>query len=528
MEQNNNFSLIQYTFENFIKSYQENKGKNNFSTPFKQAECTEEKQKQRIINSINNFWYFDISYFTPELYDNYAKPNVMMKDIVKASEIPGYHLFLGPRKHGKTVTAKKLLLWKLLTGIITVAGVYAETIIKSSNILKDIFNLVQYNTRILYDYDIVFKEANSDQLSFTVNPKINIDGWNKSMRYCASFSEGRSVRGYSRLFNRPQFLLGDDIETLESSFSTEAVRLRIEKLMEAYHSLEDGSTFIILGNDISVSSAVHQLRIQAEQNLLPTIFHLHLYKAWQNNKPLWYNKYPAESIEQLKSYIKPLSESDWQTNYMQNPVPPEGYFFQRDYYTEYITLPSDTKAVLYCDPNLSKKGKGDTTAITILGYSPKNDKYYILDAICKSFSDANMLLDTIFKLKSQYKNIYAIAFDGNVAQESTWSNFVRNWCIINQLPFPYIEYKRYNVNLLAKNIQLVYNEKKILFPKDFSKSIDGEQYLAQLFSFTGEKKSGKDDAPDSLICAFEFLHERKFVTTKNTFKIININDFYKL
>jgi len=515
------FSKLEFAFENFKQQIEKEK----LAFPiisFSQAEKTKEAKAKRLEKVSKDFWYFDKIYFTENFYENYAEPNKMLKQIISSSQIPGYHLFIGPRKHGKSVTAKKLLIWLTLTGKVKIAGVYSETINKSAAILKDIYKLCITNDRLMFDFDIEFSEANSDSLAF-IPHGIKEQG----MRFIASFSEGRSLRGYTRMFGRPSLLIADDIETLESSFSPQAVRLRIEKLFESYHSLNENGVFIILANDFNTSSAVHQIRLQYEEKLLPQNWHVYIYKAF-DKKPLWKERYNVKTENELKKLLKPSSEADWQANYQQNPIEPEGFFFLREFYSTYKFLPKDIKAVLYCDPNLSKKGKGNTTAITVLGYSPSNDLYYLVDAVCKSFNDSNDLLDEIFRLKNLYKEIYAIAFDGNVTQESTWSQFVRNWCIINKIPFPIIEYKRYHVNDIAKNVQLIYSQKKLLFPNNFSKTEYGERYLNQLFSFTGEKGSSLDDAPDSLICAFEFLHERKLVHSSNKSFVKIINDFYQL
>lgn len=508
-------------FENFRLELEREK----LSAPlisFSIAERSKEAQAKRLGKVYKDFWFFDKTYFTENFYEDYAEPNKMLKNIVSSSNIPGYHLFIGPRKHGKSVTAKKLLLWLTLTGKVQIAGVYSETINKSAAILKDINKLCITNDRLMFDFDVEFSEANSDSLAF-VPRNSNIPG----MRFIASFSEGRSLRGYTRLFGRPSLLIADDIETLESSFSPQAVRLRIEKLFESYHSLGDNGVFIILANDFNTSSAVHQIRLQHDEKLLAKNWNLYIYKAF-DKQPLWKERYKVKTEEELKILLKPTSEADWQANYQQNPIEPEGFFFLREFYQSYKTLPKDVKAVLYCDPNLSKKGKGNTTAITVLGYSPKEDKYYLVDAVCKSFSDSNDLLDNIFRLKNTHTNIYAIAFDGHVTQESTWSQFVRNWCIINKIPFPVIEYKRYRVNDIAKNVQLIYSQNRLLFPENFSRTEDGERYLNQLFAFTGEKGSSLDDAPDSLICAFEFLHERKLVRSTNKSFVKVMDDFYQL
>lgn len=556
------FSKLEYAFENFQHELEREK----LSAPlisFSQAERTKEAQAKRLEKVYRDFWFFDKTYFNENFYEDYAEPNKMLKKIVSSSTTPGYHLFIGPRKHGKSVTAKKLLLWLTLTGKVQIAGVYSETINKSAAILKDIYKLCITNDRLMFDFDVEFSEANSDSLAFIVHNSKEIDDQflfdkrisrqdaknakngrqvderisrqvaknaKNGMRFIASFSEGRSLRGYTRMFGRPSLLIADDVETLESSFSPQAVRLRIEKLFESYHSLGDNGVFIILANDFNTSSAVHQIRLQHEENLLAKNWNVYIYKAF-DKQPLWKERFKVKTESELKKLLKPSSEADWQANYQQNPIEPEGFFFLRENFITYKTLPKDVKAVLYCDPNLSKKGKGNTTAITVLGYSPKEDKYYLIDAVCKSFSDSNDLLDTIFMLRQAQHDkiqVYAIAFDGNVTQESTWSQFVRNWCTINKIPFPVIEYKRYRVNDIAKNVQLIYSQNKLLFPDNFSKTENGERYLNQLFAFTGEKGSSLDDAPDSLICAFEFLHERKLVRSNDRSFVKVMNDFYQL
>jgi hypothetical protein len=187
-----------------------------------------------------------------------------------------------------------------------------------------------------------------------------------------------------------------------------------------------------------------------------------------------------------------------------------GTVFLKKHYQEAEYLPADVKGVIYTDPNLSLKSKGDTTAITNLGYSALKDQYFIVNASCKSHSDSNELLDEVLSLKTV--GTTGLAFDGNVTQESTWTNFVKNWARLHNSPFPRIEYKRYNVDDLAKNIQLAWNEGRVFFPQGFRDSLENKIYLSQLFAFTNKKAKRKDDAPDSLICAFEFLHERQIAS----------------
>lgn len=486
---------------------------------------TPAKKKKRISKALKDFWYFDSVYFPKEMYpEGHFEPNRMLKDMVKMTETPGIHVVFGARDHGKTVTAKKLYIWLLLNGV-EIGGIYSETIPKAGNILDDIVLLMNINDRIVKDFDPVFIEDNRDQCKFTIT--INNK---KAFRYLSVFSEGRSVRGFSRVFSRPSFMLADDVETLESSLSPDSVQNRVDKLLEAYHSLTGKASFIILANDFNAATALHRLRLQKEQGLLGSEWNFHIYPAWNSkrNVPLWQERYPAKSENELRIMLKVSSDSDWQGNYQQNPMPPEGFYFKKEYYQEYTTLPSDIRGVIYTDPNLSKKGMGDTTAIVALVVSIKAQAYYVIDARCQSYSDSNQLLEDVVHIKGKHQpRLIAIAFDGHVTQESTWTQFIRNYCRIHNVPYPVIEFKRYHTDDLAKNLQLIYNSKQLYFPPGFGKTKEGDRFLSQMFSFRGKKANKADDAPDALIGAFEFLHERHIPNSGNT-TVKTFKDYYHL
>jgi hypothetical protein len=534
------FSSIELSFKEFEESA-ELAARLSKCNPFTDAERTESAREKRIRDSFARFEAFDINYFPAAMHEDYADPNEMHRYIASAFTVPGVHVVFGPRKHGKTATAKKVFIWLLLSGRADIGGTYAETLIpKSTNILKDIVLLIGKNERIQEDYKVEFTEANSDQCQFRITAdlsflsekgakknKVNYNAW----KYVAAFSEGRSVRGYTRIFARPQVLLGDDVETLESPMSNDAVQLRINKLTEAFQSLTDNGVFCIFGNDFTTAGALHRLKLQQEQGILAKNYDVVSFTAWldkpiaiacvaisklltfsrnekQFPRPLWFKRYAAKTEEALKILLKPFSESDWQGNFQQNPVPPEGDFFTREHYHEWTSIPDDAKGVLWVDPNLSKKSKGDTTAMPGYKYSASTDSYFIPEALCRSFADSNKLLDEVFRMRTSCK-VANIGFDGNVNQESNWTNNVRNWCQIKKQPFPHVEYRRYNVDELAKNFQAVYAADKVFFPPGFAKTPDGERFLAQFFSFTGVKMNKKDDAPDSVISAHEFLLDRK-------------------
>lgn len=486
--------------------------------PFPDKELTPAATEKRKKKAREDFYYFDKTYFPPEIFDgDYAPPCKLHDAILSKSTVPGIHLIFGPRDHAKTAYAKKIFAWHLINGTVILGGTYCETLIKSNNILTDLYFIFLNNHRIQNDFKPDFIEANANQLSFRFpgDPKT---------RFVSAFSEGRSLRGFTRNFYRPSFLLGDDIETLESSLSQQAVQLRRDKIIESFQSLSRDATFLILGNDFSVQSALHQFRLEAEAKLLPKTHTVSVFKAF-NKKPLWPERFPAKTESQFKTLIKYSSESDYQSNYQQNPVPPEGVYFTRQYYTTFESMPADLRGIIYCDPNLSKKGKGNTTAVVALAYSPKHDAYYIPSAVCRSFSDSNKLLDEVLSLKMQFPFLQAIGFDGHVTQESSWTQHIRNYTLIRQRPFPVVHYQRFDVEALAKNAQMLYVAGQLRFPKSFSGTPDGERFIQQLFAFTGRKLSALDDAPDALICAVEFIQHLN-LSRKSHQPVKTVSDYY--
>ena len=470
-------------------------------------ERTENNRLARIIRAEKNFWEFDRFYFTPNMYtDGYAKPCQMHRDLVKQFDVPGVHINIAPRKHGKTVTLKKAMIWQFLTGKLDVGMVFSESLYpNATDMLKDIADLIKENERILYDYNPVFKESNSEQFQFRTMAKSTEHFW----RYCAAFSEGRSTRGYIRKFNRPLKGFGDDIETLTSSFGNEPVKKRIELIGEAFSTLRDGGTIIVAGNDVDRRGAMHRLRTEQEQNVIAPHWHVNVWKAW-DKKPLWKERYPARNETEIKAMLKPRNEADYQTTFQMNPTLPEGTFFKLREFHFIDEIPQDAKGVVYVDPNLSKKKQGDTTAMTCLLWSPSLMKKIVARVRCKSFSDSNELLNAVLALRFTIPGVRAIGFDGNVSQESTWTNNIRNWCKIKNAPFPRVNYYRFHVDDLAKNTQGDWDDDNFVFMRNCFNDDEGHEWLMQVLAFEGKKANKTDDAPDSLICADEMLTELHF------------------
>ena len=493
--------------------------------PWSDAERAPEAVAARLLAADGDFWAFDRAYFPPEVYtQGYAPPGDYHRHLVEEALRPGVYVHLGARVHGKTVTAKKLEAWALLTGRTEIGGTLSQKLQVSRAILADVAMLIRENPRIAHDYRPRFVVANSDQLQLTTeveDPAALPEGTRRRMarwRFYTAFSEGRSVRGYARGFARPTRLLCDDLETRKSPMGEEQVTGRIKFLQESAKSMGEGGTLVALGNDFDERCAMHRLRLECEGGLLAPSWRVERHPAWDDERgPLWRERFPVESEAEAREAMEPADEDEWQGEFLQNPQPPTGTVFERgrvQFAGTANRLPPDARGVLYVDPNLAKKGKGDTTAVTAVLYSAREDRYFAVALACRSFSDSNALLDAVLEGRGVLAGrVRTVGFDGHVSQESTWSQHVRNYCRLKGQPYPSITWCRYKVDELAKNASQPLAERapdgepRLLFLRECPEE-EGRRYPAQVVSFSGKKSNRADDAPDSLVCGHELLHER--------------------
>jgi hypothetical protein len=477
--------------------------------PFPSTQCTPEATRRRVRKSSIDFWYFDRTYFPADMYQDYAKPGKIHREMVKIAELNDgkAHIIAGSRKIAKTGTFKKFLVWMFLFGKRRYIGFGSSTLSPATDGVRDIRNFLMSNPRILHDYNLLWAETSEERLfaKSEVNPKGT---------FMDALSEERSTRGRQRnFFLRYEIIFVTDFENETSSMTPDAVHNRIDRLNEMRTSLSDRGVLIWEGNNFDTHCAMNQLITENEKGVLSDNFAIHLIPAWDENrnpKSAWPEKYPAKSEAEMKALMKPKDAHDWDGNFQQRPSLESGDIFPRKHYHEYDQLPADVRAVIYCDPNLALKSQGDNTAITGYGWSYSTQKYYIILPFIKSFADSNELLDELLKLRQKAMKIVSViclGFDGNVTQESTWTNNVNNYSRLKHVPMPRIEYRRYKVDDLTKNIQAEWAADNILFPKGFAETQTGKIYLQQVFGFRGKKANRPDDAPDTMICAHELLIE---------------------
>ena len=98
------------------------------------------------------------------------------------------------------------------------------------------------------------------------------------------------------------------------------------------------------------------------------------------NDPPWPERYDRAALERIRDNTDPRQ---WSALYMQNPVPPDGTFFRREWIKWYDPAKPPGNVHKYSSADFAvTEGGGDWTEIWTHGVDPNNDLYLGLDAYC--------------------------------------------------------------------------------------------------------------------------------------------------
>lgn len=480
------------------------------SSNFAANERTGEAKEKRIERAENDFFYFDRQYFPPEVHEDYAAPGKFHKEITELCELEDKkaHILIKPRDAASTSNFIKKLIQIIIFGKRSQIAIGSETLDPAKYRILDIIYFLENSPRIQNDYEITFLQKSKDQLFIRTNK-------NPKGIFIDAISMDRTSRGRARTFQRYGLIFVTDWENVNSPSGRESREYRIKMLNEMRGSLSKKGTLIAEGNNFDVDTAQNDLILERDKGVLNEDFVIHHYKAWDEKrlgryKSFWYSRYPANSEKEMQKLMGMNDEYDWAGNGQGEPILKSAHVFPKEFYNEFTweDLPGDLVGAVYTDQNLSKKGKGDTTALAGLFFSPTTRKLYVLFPKCKSYSKSNELLTDYLWCVNSCNNLASIktyGMDGNVAQESSWTNNIENFEAMNSVMFPPVEFFRLTVDDISTPASNEWKEGSFLFPPGFSETEEGKEFIKQLFRFVSKKENKKDDAADLLICLYHIL-----------------------
>lgn len=243
-------------------------------------------------------------------------------------------------------------------------------------------------------------------------------------------SADQSMRGLRHKSHRPDLIICDDIEDINSTKTQEGRDKTFNWFTHEIIPAGDKNTKkVLIGNLVHEDSLIMRLREMIENDEADGLFRAYpIVNA--KGESLWPEKYPdQESLDALRKEL--MSEKSWQREFKLMLVPEDGQVVDPLWIRSYHDIPSDRKPVaLYVgvDLAISKKSYADYTAMVPILVCTKGDEFYlyILPEIvhkrinfvetCEEIKLLNYKLESKYSLTPEFL-IESVAYQDAVVQQ---------------------------------------------------------------------------------------------------------------
>lgn len=174
---------------------------------------------------------------------------------------------------------------------------------------------------------------------------------------------------------RPDLLIGDDIEPGEENYSADLKRKRLGALIDSILPLNEFAAVVLVGTVTMPDSIVHDLVRTVTQPGEPAEwigeqrFTCHYYppivtdEDTGEERSCWPEKWPLTYLQSIRH------TRDYRKNFANDPMGRDGEYFTADDIT-YGSLPAVNAMLLSIDPAVTSKAKSDFTACAVIGSQP--------------------------------------------------------------------------------------------------------------------------------------------------------------
>lgn len=304
-------------------------------------------------------------------------------------------------------------------------------------------------------------------------------------------SSEQSIRGMRFMENRPDLIIIDDIEDIDSVRTQEGRNKTSDWLTgEVLPARGKNSKVIIVGNLLHEDSLLKRLQEKIEKGEVKGV-----YKEYpiidESGNSMWHGRYPTRaSIEEEK--VKTMDDVAWAREYLLKIIPKTNVVIKKEWIQYYDDLPGNDVRYRYTgtgvDLAISEKTSADYTAMVsgrVYGYD-KNMKIYILPNPINERMD---FPSTVQRAKMLFQTIKTRLFIEDVGyQRSVVQQLKAEGVNAEEVPI-HGQDKESRLRLTTALIQ----SGRILFPRDASKEL-----ITQLLGFGTEKH-------DDLVDAFSIL-----------------------
>lgn len=392
---------------------------------------------------------------------------------------------------------------------------------KAIELLAGIQAELKTNKRLINDYGEQFQHGDWAEGNFTTKNGVKF----------MALGFGQDPRGLRNGEHRPDYIAGDDIDTLRRCNNDHLIREAIDYITGTlWGCFDKGNERFIFNNNLihknSIMGKLIELSIAAnkqakEQGVPKTFFHIKTPAVLDDDfTPSWPEKYTAEYWKEKRASTPYRS---WMREYMCIPLV-DGTIFNPEWiqYKKMLPLSKYDELVVYGD--LSFKDKGDYKALILAGKMRR--EFHVINVFVRQTSRAlaaYWLYDLYENLKLEKYNV-SYLLEGLFAQDE----FVNDFDIEGDRRGYYIPVvadrsAKGNKFDRIESMAGFFERLNVFFNDSLKDQSDFVNLTDQLLAF--EKGSGaNDDGPDALQSAFAELNKVTFVekfeikTTPRTFK----------
>lgn len=318
-------------------------------------------------------------------------------------------------------------------------------------------------------------------------------------------SSDQSIRGLKYGSHRPDLIIADDVEDMQS-VQTQESRDRTFNwfVSEVIPAGDQNAKIVNIGNLLHEDSLLMRLKERIENKSLKGEYREYPIID-SNGEILWKGKYPnQEAIDEQRQKI--IDERSWLREFCLKIVPDQKQIIMPEWIKTYDTLPPQDKENEYLntfigvDLAISEKASADCTAVVVIhvyGHEPKDRKYYI----SKHFINERI---SYLQSKAKIENLYYL-FKGKKTPMVLVENVAYQQAMVEVLDQAGVEVK--GIKVLGDKYSrlatagMLFEQGKVFFPADDS----CKEIITQLLGFGVEKH---DDLCDAVSLALNYIHTK--------------------
>jgi len=452
-------------------------------------------RKIRIAITKSDFWYFFQFYFPHYIKYPTAAFQDEMYQLCQNESFGNLYMVAFRGSSKSTILNTAYSLWAILgqqeKKFVLMLG---KTQVQAKQHMMNLRNQLEGNNLLKNDLG-PFKEISEEWGSFSlVFAKLNA-------RITGASSE-QSIRGLRHNQHRPDLVIGDDVEDMDSVKTREGRNKTYEWWTSEVIPIGQKNTrFILIGNLLHEDSLLMRIKRDIGDKKIDGIFKQ--YPLIEGGVILWPGKYPTmEDVETEKR--KAGNDFAFEREYLLNIVPNEEQAIHREWIQYYNDIPNNLtdwqgyslhkEVRIGIDLAISQKATADYTAMVpaVLLGEGKDTKIYILPGIVNrrmSFPETvemcKVVSNTYYKVYDHYPTLVV----EDVAYQRALPQQLENEGLLNvKTTRPGNQDKRTRIVLTANMIK----SGKILFPQR-----GAEELINQLVHFGVE---AHDDLADAFSC----------------------------